>query len=37
MFTLIDVAGLDEDRVRAWIVVREMVNVRETIVGDQAQ
>ena len=35
MFTLIDVAGLDEDRVRAWVVVREMVNVRETIVGDQ--
>ena len=35
MFTLIDGADLDEDRVRAWVVVREMVNVRETIVGDQ--
>ena len=35
MFTLIDVAGLDEDRVRAWVLVREMVNVRETLMGDQ--
>jgi len=35
MFTLIDVAGLDEDRVRAWVVVREMVNVREALMGDQ--
>jgi streptomycin 6-kinase len=36
MFTLIDHADLDEDRVRAWVVVREMVNVRETILGDEA-
>ena len=35
MFTLIDIAGLDEDRVRAWVVVREMVNVREAILGGQ--
>ena len=27
MFTLVDSAGLDEDRVRAWVVVRMMVNV----------
>ncbi len=27
MFTVIDLAGLDEDRVRDWIVVRELVNV----------
>jgi streptomycin 6-kinase len=27
MFTLVDLAGLDEDRVRAWVVVRMMVNV----------
>ena len=27
MYTLVDAAGLDEDRVRAWVVVREMVNV----------
>jgi streptomycin 6-kinase len=34
MYTLIDHAGLDEDRVRAWVVVREMVNVREAVVAD---
>ena len=27
MFTMIDVAGLDEDRVRDWVVVRVMCNV----------
>ena len=27
MFTVVDVAGLDEDRVRDWIVVREVCNV----------
>jgi len=27
MFTLVERAGLDEDRVRAWVVVRMMVNV----------
>ena len=27
MFTVIDAAGLDEDRVRGWIVVREVLNV----------
>ncbi len=37
MFTLIDHGGLDEDRVRAWVVVREMVNVHEAIVGDEAE
>ena len=30
MFTVVDVAGLDEDRVRDWIVVREVCNVLET-------
>jgi streptomycin 6-kinase len=27
MYAVVDAAGLDEDRVRAWVVVREMVNV----------
>ena len=27
MFTVVDVAGLDEDRVRDWIIVREVCNV----------
>ena len=27
MFTVIDAAGLDEDRVRGWIVIREVLNV----------
>jgi streptomycin 6-kinase len=27
LFTVVDVAGLDEDRVRDWIVVREVCNV----------
>jgi streptomycin 6-kinase len=27
LFALVDAAGLDEDRVRDWVVVREMVNV----------
>ena len=27
MFTVVDVAALDEDRVRDWVVVRELVNV----------
>ncbi len=26
MFTMIDAAGLDEDRVRAWILIREVLN-----------
>ena len=35
MFTLIDHGGLDEDRVRSWVMVREMVNVHGAIVGDE--
>lgn len=31
MFTLVDGAGLDEDRVRAWVTVRMMVNVKGAI------
>ncbi len=27
MFTVIDVAGLDEDRVRGWVLIREVLNV----------
>lgn len=27
LFTIVDVAGLDEDRVRDWVVVRELANV----------
>jgi streptomycin 6-kinase len=34
MFTLVDLAGLDEDRVRAWVVVRMMVNVWWAITSD---
>lgn len=33
MFTLIDGAGLDEDRVRAWVTVRMMVNVQWALAG----
>ena len=31
MFTVMDVAELDEDRVRAWVVVRELVNVLDAV------
>jgi streptomycin 6-kinase len=34
MFTLVDRAGLDEDRVRAWVVVRMMVNVWWAIASE---
>jgi streptomycin 6-kinase len=27
MFTVVEAAGLDEDRVRAWVIVRELVNI----------
>lgn len=27
LYTVVDTAGLDEDRVRAWVVVRELVNI----------
>jgi streptomycin 6-kinase len=40
LFTVVDVAGLDEDRVRDWIVVREVCNVLwayEDQVRDRAQ
>jgi streptomycin 6-kinase len=30
-FTLVDAAGLDEQRARAWVVVREMHNALWTI------
>jgi streptomycin 6-kinase len=31
MFTVVDAAGLDEDRVRAWVIVRELVNVADAL------
>ena len=31
LFTVVDVAGLDEDRVRDWVVVRELVNVLDAV------
>jgi streptomycin 6-kinase len=34
MFTLVDLAGLDEDRVRAWAVVRMMVNAWAAVTRD---
>jgi streptomycin 6-kinase len=36
LFTLVDVAGLDEDRVRAWVVVRMMVNAWWAITSGAA-
>ncbi|MGH8826118.1 MAG: aminoglycoside resistance protein, partial [Jiangellaceae bacterium] len=27
-FTVVDAAGLDEDRARDWVIVREMVNAK---------
>jgi streptomycin 6-kinase len=33
MFALVDGAGLDEDRVRAWVTVRMMVNARWALTG----
>ncbi len=39
MFTLVDGAGLDEDRVRAWVTVRMMVNAQWALTsgGDPAE
>ncbi len=34
MFALVDAAGLDEDRVRAWIIVREMVNIMWSVTDE---
>lgn len=34
MFTLVDAAELDEERVRAWVIVRELVNVLRTQTAD---
>ena len=31
MFALVDGAGLDEDRVRAWVTVRMLVNVKYAV------
>ena len=36
MYALVDAAGLDEDRVRAWVIVREMVNVLWTLTDASA-
>jgi len=33
LFTVIDTAGLDEDRVRNWVIVRELTNVMYAIQG----
>lgn len=37
MFTVVDRAGLDEDRVRAWVTVRELVNVLWSVEGADGQ
>lgn len=36
LFTVVDTAGLDEDRVRNWVIVRELVNVMWTLEEDHA-
>jgi streptomycin 6-kinase len=36
MFALVDGAELDEDRVRAWVIVREMVNVMWSLTDPSA-
>ena len=36
LYALVDAAGLDEDRVRAWVVVREMVNVLWALTDESA-
>ncbi len=35
LYAVVDRAGLDEDRARAWVVVREMVNVKEAVASMQ--
>jgi streptomycin 6-kinase len=34
IYTVVDTAALDEDRVRDWIIVRELVNVLSALVDD---
>lgn len=34
--TLIDTAGLDEDRARDWVIVRMAVNIKEELAGETA-
>jgi streptomycin 6-kinase len=36
LYALVDGAGLDEDRVRAWVVVREMVNIMWSMTEESA-
>jgi len=36
LFTVVDAAGLDEDRVRDWVIVRELTNVMYAIQGGKA-
>lgn len=36
LFTVVDAAGLDEDRVRDWVTVRELTNVMYAIEGGSA-
>jgi streptomycin 6-kinase len=36
MYALVDAADLDEDRVRAWVVVREMVNIAWSLTDESA-
>ena len=36
-FTLVDLAGLDEDRARAWVVVRELVRVTDHLAAPSAR
>ncbi|MFT4081254.1 MAG: aminoglycoside phosphotransferase family protein [Nocardioides sp.] len=35
-FALVDTAGLDEDRARAWVVVRMLVNIKEEVLESAA-
>ena len=36
LFTVVDTAGLDEDRVRDWVIVRELTNVMYAVQGGSA-
>ena len=36
IYTVVDLAGLDEDRVRDWVIVRELVNVLWALVDNDA-
>lgn len=34
LYTVVDAAGLDEDRVRSWVVLRSMVEIKTMVTGE---